>query len=221
MKERLRRLGCTLTFFDFLDSYAEEFKKIVDWGKERFPSLGGVYEVDDKTLDDNLNWRAFAEPNGWTYVTIEVDDATGASYTAPDMSANMRGSTTVFRDPGGNLKTVVQVGKNPKFELVHPEHKYAMKIATLLHEFGHVDDIEKKINLDYDRRTGDIIEAEVYANLFALEICYQRGYFATADTIVSTYTKYKDLNEYRGEVARRLLERFKPPVVKRWQEYEL
>jgi len=47
LKPSLRKVGCDLPFYDYLDSYTEEFERVVAAGRSAFPSLMGVHEVDD------------------------------------------------------------------------------------------------------------------------------------------------------------------------------
>lgn len=221
LKAALRAKGCDLQFFELLDPYEAEFAKVVAWGKQEFPALYAVYEVDRKRLDDENGWRRLGLPTDWQRITLIIDDDVGKTYTAPDDAANLRGSTTVLQDRAGTIHYVIEVIKNPEFVLLHRDYRYGLKLSILLHELGHVKDYVNRVNLNLDTRSGDIIEAEVYANQFAIEECYRRGYFAVGDTLLASLGKYRDDDGYRGEVARRLFDRFQKPNFRPWTDYDI
>jgi hypothetical protein len=175
-KAALRRQGCVLPFYDYLDSFETEFANLVAWGKAEFRTLHAVFEVAATEPNEDRSWMRLHLPADWTQIRFDFDGEVADSYVAPDKSANLRGSTIGFWDVAGHLHTVVQVLKNPECQWVHREYRYGLKIPILLHEFGHVMDYEYRINIDVAARTGDLIEAEVYANVFALDECYRRGY---------------------------------------------
>jgi hypothetical protein len=119
MKAALRAKGCVLPFYDFLDSYEVEFKKLVAWAKAEFRSLHDVYEVSHADLDNDSNWTRLGLPKHWQQVRFDCDGDLAASYTKRDSNANMRGSTVAFRDDTNNLHTIVEVLRNPVCGLEH------------------------------------------------------------------------------------------------------
>ena len=221
MKVALKAKGCVLPFFDTLDSFEAEFKKLVAWAKTDFPSLHEVFEVSPADLDAEGDWGRLGLPGDWVQVRFDCDDELAASYTARDTTANLRGATTGFHDGSGGFHTIIQVVKNPACRWEHKEYKYALKLPVLLHEIGHVKDYESKINFDRDSKTADLIEGEVYAHLFALDECFRRAYFMSGGMYLDSLTDYKDATDYRGEVVRRLLARFQKPTYRQWMDYEL
>jgi hypothetical protein len=221
MKAELRKLGCNLPFYEWLDSYEAEFAKIVTWGKAEFHTLYDVFEVGKGKLDRQLGWRTLGLPADWSHLRIAFDDEAVQSYILPDDNACLRGSTTLFRDSAGLLRSVVRVIKNPEFTAKHKDYRYSLKLPILLHELGHVNDYEKKINLDVDSRSGDLIEAEVYANLFALNECFRRAYYLSGNTLLEALAGYKNALDYRGVVANRVFERFQKPAYRPWTDYDL
>ena len=48
IKMILRGRGCVLPFYDYLDSYPDEFQRIATAAKNEHPSLIGIHEVDDQ-----------------------------------------------------------------------------------------------------------------------------------------------------------------------------
>jgi hypothetical protein len=221
LKAALRSKGCILPFYDTLDSWEAEFKKLVTWAKSEFSSLHEVFEATAEELDVEGNWTRLGLPADWTQVRYDCDDDLAASYTARDSKANLRGGAIGFHDADGGFHTIIRVLKNPVCKWEHKEYKYAFKLPVLLHEIGHVKDFESKINFDRDSKAADFIEGEVYANLFALEECYRRAYFMSGDTWLDSLAAYKDSEDYRGEVARRMLARFQKPAHRPWMEYDL
>ena len=126
-----------------------------------------------------------------------------------------------FHAASGAFHRIIQVVKNPACQWEHKEYKYALKLPVLLHEIGHVKDFEGKVNLDRDSKTADLIEGEVYANLFALDECFRRGFYISGRMYLDSLTAYRDASDYRGEVARRLLDRFQHPTYRQWMDYDI
>jgi hypothetical protein len=222
MKAALRGQGCVLPFYEVLDSAEEEFGKLVVWAKTAFRTLHEVHEIDLETLKAKKRNEWLRLPPDWEQVFFDCRDSPeSASYNDPDDGANLRGATTAYRDSAGGLHTVVEVVKNPAVRWEHKEYRYLFKIPVLLHELGHVKDVENKVFFDADAKTVDLIEAEVYANVFALTECFRRAYYMSAEMLFDSLAGYTDDAAYRGEVARRVLERFQRPVYKKWVDYDI
>lgn len=111
--------------------------------------------------------------------------------------------------------------RNPACKWEHKEYKYALKLPVLLHEVGHVKDMEGKVHFDRDSKTVDLIEAEVYAHCFSLNECFDRAYYMSGEMYLDSLTAYKHASGYRGEVVRRLLNRFEKPVFRQWMDFDL
>jgi hypothetical protein len=220
-KSALRAKGCVLPFYEALDSAEDEFRRIVEWAKANHPSLQGVFEVGVDDLDDEEGWRRLGLPSDWTQVFYTCGDEAAQSYKSRDTTANLRGAATGFFDGGGVFRTIIQVIKNPECSWEHKEYKYLLKLPVLLHEIGHVKDYEEKINFDRDTKTADLIEGEVYANVFALTECFRRGYHLGGEMFLDSWAQYVNDEGYRGEMARRLFQRFQKPTYKKWQDYDL
>lgn len=130
VKAALNAMGCLLPFYEGLDSYETEFKKVIAWAKTTFRSLHEVFEVDDRLVDDDSNWTQFGLPLDWTQVMFDCDDPLAASYTARDHQANMRANAVGFHDASGGFHTIIRILKNPTFEHVeHHEYKYGSQVA--------------------------------------------------------------------------------------------
>jgi hypothetical protein len=205
MKMILRSRGFRLPFFDFLDSYEAEFAKLVDEYLASRPTLIGIYEVADEELE-STDWERFGGAADWQQVFYNYDDDPTETYGREGKRVNVKGSTVTLRDTNGGLHTMVRICRNIKCAFQHKELKYAAKIPALLHEIGHVIDIEERINFDPEEETCRIIDAEVFANRYALEQCVQRGYRQSLVTWLDSWRGYVDAKDYRGEVARRSLD---------------
>jgi len=219
VKAALREKGCVLPFYDTLDSYETEFKRLVTWAKTEFRSLHAVFEASPAELEDEGDWVQIGLPADWVQVRFQCDDELASSYSVRDTTANLRGATTGFHDADGGFHTIIQVVKKLECQWQHKEYKYALKLPVLLHEIGHCKDFEEKINFDRDSRKAEILEGEVYANLFALNQCFRRAYYMSGGMFLDSLTAYKDATDYRGEVVRRVLERFEKPTYREWMDY--
>ena len=220
MKRDLRAKGCVLPFFEMMDSSEEEFHRVVEWAKSEFQTLHGVFEVDEAILDGSPDRHKLQVPEGWQQVIYQCEDEDLArSYKATDTPANIRGAATEFLDETGGVHTVIEVIRNPSCSFEHKEHKYNFKLPALLHEIGHVKDYEQQINFNRATRHIDLVEAEVYANVYALEGCFRRAYFTSGEMYFEALVKHKDDSGYLGEVVRRVLQRFQMPTYRKWTDY--
>ena len=200
----------------FLDSYADEFQQIATAATKEHPSLIGIHEVDDRTF-------ATAE-NDWSqlgcgdlqqvFFNIEGDLS---DYGAASPDANLCGSMSAFLDSDQNLRSIILICQTVKGTFQHRELKYALKLASLLHEIGHVQDLEKGLHFDVPTRRFDVIEAEVFAHLFALEQMAQRNLRQSFNTLVDGLRDTIPKGGYGGEVAQKVLERLPAYQLIDWQ----
>jgi len=213
IKRLLKHKGCEQKFYDYLDDYREEFKRIADKAREEHPSLLGVHEIDDADYyaEDRgglLQKFGYAHLRQIFVKAMDVDQ----EYLEISRRGTITGSTIALRDEAGNVRTLVFIRKSIG-QQAHPQMKYAFKIVALLHEIGHVTDWEEGINL----REGEVkmIDAEVYAHEFALERLMEGDYRASLDTYLSGL---EDLRKERGcqrTIAERLVQ---TPLVQRCRE---
>ena len=103
MKRVLRQRGINVPFYEFHDSYFEEFGKVAEQARQQFPSLLGIFEVEDAEYYvadrsqfapelEQIFWDTKAEQNGYG--------------TARD-SSNVNGCTNAFMAEDGAVKTLV------------------------------------------------------------------------------------------------------------------
>jgi hypothetical protein len=82
-----------------------------------------------------------------------------------------------------------------------------MKLMTLIHELGHVQDMERSINFDHVAKRCDMIEAEVYAHLYSLERMARMNYSQCFDMLMDALKRAVGGDGYLSEVATLVLQR--------------
>ncbi|MEX1028158.1 MAG: hypothetical protein WD049_09165 [Candidatus Paceibacterota bacterium] len=217
MKALLRSRGCDLPFYDYLDSYSEEFHRTVEAAKAAYPSLLGVHEVDDQTFAaETQEWSQFGYSD-LEQVFFKIED-TFADYGSSPLDANLCGSMSAFHDSAGNVRSVILIRRSVQTSVQHHELKYAFKIISLVHEIGHVEDLERGINFDVPSRHLDVIAAEAYAHLFALERLARRNLVQSFNTLVDGLRDSVSADGYISKVAQQVLERLPEYQLTHWQE---
>jgi hypothetical protein len=207
MKRRLRGWGCDLPFYDFLDSYTEKFEQIAKAALKAHPSLRDVHEVDDPIFRSK-NWAKLGYGN-WQQVQVHFDDKYENDYGGVVTDENLCGCASIFHDEKGGLRTGIMIRRTVKNWMEHREYKYITKIVALLHELGHVHDIENSINfkINGDKAEVDIIEAEVFANVFALDRLAEQHLRMCYRTFLDAVRRHSKKAGYIGEVCQEVLER--------------
>ena len=203
IKRVYRQRGINLPFYDYYDSYFDEFLRVAAEAKQQFPSLLNIVEADDEEYFgtdrsrfaagmQQIFWRTEAEENGYG--------------TSRDKS-NVNGYTNAFIKEDGEVKTLVVIRKGIPNSKPHREFKYVLKLVALLHELGHVDDMEREINFNHAAKTFDVIEAEVFAHLYSLRRMAERNYYQCFNMLVEALRKYTGGTNYLRDVAKLTLER--------------
>jgi hypothetical protein len=132
-KSYVKRRGCDLPFYDFLDSYEDEFNRIAAEAMSNYPSLLGIHEADESVYRKR-DWSAFGYGRPidlhWIY---EVAD-----YGDHNSKANMCGVASVFEGDDGRYRTAIMIRHAVKNKFEHREFKYVTKIAALCHEIVSV-----------------------------------------------------------------------------------
>ena len=78
---------------------------------------------------------------------------------------------------------------------------------ALLHELGHVHDMEREINFNHAAKTFDVIEAEVFAHLYSLRRMAEMNYYHCFHMLVDGLKKALGGDTYLREVAELTLKR--------------
>lgn len=218
MKRRLRRWGCDLPFYDYLDSYAEKFEQIAKGALKTYPSLRDVHEVDDPTFRSK-NWAKLGYGD-WRQVQVHFDDKYENDYGGAVTDENLCGCASIFYDEHASLRTGIMIRRTVKNWMEHREYKYVTKIVALLHELGHVHDIENRINfkINGDKAEVDIIEAEVFANVFALDRLAEQYLRVSYRTFLDAMRRHSKKTGYIGEVCQKVLERHPERDLVEWQD---
>jgi hypothetical protein len=204
LKRILRQRGIDLPFYDYYDSYVEEFKKTAALAMQQFGSLLGIVEVEDG--DYFGTDRSKFAPGMRRIFWNSDDEPTGYGTSGGDKS-NINGFTNAFENEEGQVKTLVVIRRAIPNCQPHREFKYGLKLIALLHELGHVYDMERQINFNHDMRKFDLIEAEVFAHLYSLRRMAERNYYHGFNMLVESLQKAVTGTDYLGEVAKLTLER--------------
>lgn len=205
IKRVYRQRGVDLPFYDYYDSYYDEFARVVSQAKAAYRSLMDVVELEDRDYFeadrsalapgmDQIFWHTEQEQNGY---------GTGSGSD----ESNINGYTNAFRDRDGRVRTLVVIRKSIPNSKPHREFKYILKLVALLHELGHVHDMEQQINFDHAAKTFDVIEAEVFAHLYSLRRMAEQNYYQCYTMLVDALKRYTTATNYLRDVATLTLER--------------
>lgn len=217
MKEELRKRGCDLPFYDYLDSYSDEFRRTAQEAKRRYRTLMDVREVSEDVYKEG-DWASVGYGH-LEQILFSTDDA-ASDYGDKGTSGDIRGCTVAFHDPQHKLHTLVLIPRSVKLgNLAHPEFKYVAKIASLCHEVGHVHDIEAGVNFDVTTKRADIIEAEVFANLYALNLMAERQLVQSYTLLITGLQDAATKGGYLGVVGQRVLDQLPEHKLIVWNDY--
>lgn len=217
LKPLLRRVGCDLPFYDFLDSYEEEFRRIVTTAIQQFPTLLSIHEVDDAEFLQP-DWANFGV-DAAKQVFFNIDERFAQYGKGSNSKANIRGSATFFLGDDCCCKSVILIPRSPKCSFHYKELKYAFKIASLLHELGHIQDAELRINIDVSDKRFDLVEAEAYANKYALDKLVERCLGQTYTILYGGMVDLASTGDYEAEVGRLVLERHAHQQIPNWKDF--
>ena len=221
LKEFLHAEGCRLPFYDWIDSYVAEFQRIAEQAKVDFPSLLGVHEVDDDLFyaSNEEQWKTLGYDH-LEQVFFELGEDCedyGKRHKQKSNETTLEGSATAFVTTDGELRTTILIRQSLKSNFEHRELKYAVKIASLCHEIGHVKDFERGVNFDFENRTADAIEAEVFAHLSAFEQMAHASYRMSYVTLYDSLEGAIADPGYLGKVVNKVFERLPERNLKDWQ----
>lgn len=217
MKRLLQQNGCELPFYDFLDSYEEEFQRIADAARAEHASLLGIHEVDDQMYSNReRDWSKLGytdfEQIFWD-IKEDVPD-----YGRKGTDKNMCGFMSALLDADRNVRSVILIRRTVKMSLQHREYKYALKIASLLHEVGHVHDLEQGLNFDFPTKSLSLIEAEVFAHLYCLDHLARRNLLQSFQMVKGGLEDAIPKGGYLSEVAQKVLERMPSYQLTDWEQ---
>lgn len=210
-------MGADLPFYDLLDSYETVFTDLADEGKQRFRSLAGIHEVDGRTFEET-DWSLFGlEPADHVQFTFDEQFAGYGSKGAD--TANIRGAASFFRQADGGFRSIILIPQSPRTEIHHRDLRYVLKIASLTHELGHINDAENGLHIDPLAGRFDLIEAEAYANCYALDLMANRALRQSYTMLHDAIADKVDDSGYEGEIARRVMHEHGTRDIPDWQEH--
>ena len=215
LKPFLRDAGCDLRFYDFLDGFKDEFDRISETAIKERPSLLAIHEVSAAMLDET-DWQQLGYGH-FEQLDLQIDEK-HTDYGLLGTHANIRGCASFFRGESGKLKSVVLVQKKAKASQLGSDLQYATKIAALAHEIGHVVDAERNGVIHFDGMV-DIIEAEIFANVYALEFMAPRGLRRSYLMLYEALEELQGSDGYLGEVANGVIDRHAKVEIPDWCEY--
>lgn len=203
LKRVYRQRGIDLPFYDFYDSYFEAFGGVASQAKQQFPSLLDIVEAEDTDYFgmDHSQWAPGMQQIVWQ-TERELD-----GYGTGNDASNINGYTNAFRAQDGQVKTAIVIRKAIPRSRPHREYKYVLKLIALLHELGHVYDIEREINFKHAAGTFDAVEAEVFAHLYSLERMAKTNYYQCFNMLIEGLRRHAGRSDFMGEVAATTLKR--------------
>jgi hypothetical protein len=159
-----------------------EYEKVVKDARRQHPTLLGIFECDDGVyfdFDDNARLAHF-DLGHLRMIYARVTDAIDidSDLSSKDGVVNKHrprpeepfvgGATSLVTD-GQRRFIVVFMRRATGLKSGSPEHDAILKLSALLHELGHVTDIQGEINYHFGEAecTIDLTKAEVFAHHFA------------------------------------------------------
>src|SRR5689334_16298312 len=109
VKRVLKRRGIDLPFYEFYDSYAGEYAKLVERAPGEFPSLIGVFEVED---DVYYSTDQAHHPAGLKHIMWHCPGDADGYGVSRDSDSNVNGFVDAFHNPEGELKTRIMLRKS-------------------------------------------------------------------------------------------------------------
>jgi hypothetical protein len=217
LKPILRELGADLPFYDLLDSYEAVFGDLASEGMARFGSLSGIHEVDNRTFEET-DWSLFGlEPAD--HLQFAFDEKFASYGRKGANTANIRGAASFFRQADGGFRSIILIPRSPRTDIQHRDLRYVLKIATLTHELGHISDAENRFHIDPLARRFDLVEAETYANCYALDLMASRALRQSYTMLHDALASQVDATGYEGEIARRVMQEHGTRDIPDWQEH--
>lgn len=216
LKPFLRRVGCDLPFYDYLDSYEAQFKQISSETKSAISMLLDVHEVSPSMFADT-NWKELGYGE-LRQVFFSVPDEF-ADYGQSKAQANLCGNVTFFSDSEGRGRAVILLPNRLPHTSDVREQQYALKVPGLLHEIGHVKDAEQSLNIRLETKDFDVVSAEVFAHVYALD---RLASLAMRQSYLMLYEALEALTDddgYEGEVGRRVMDEHAKVEVPDWQDF--
>lgn len=222
---RLKEAGCDLPYYEFKQSFKLIFDEQIAVAKKLFSSLDSVFVINDDQYHD-ANWKPPVD-SSWKLALVNVDDPTDdGSYgkaASKEESSSLQGYCSFYLTSSESFKSIIvlvdKARSNPSDSQI--EFCYQCMLLSLLHEFGHLHDAENRINIDplIDRfRT---VEAEAYANCFALDRLADMALPVSYETLFDAIKELANLPGTKGEIGRLVLKNHIPREIRDWTKCKL
>jgi hypothetical protein len=158
-------------FIDGLDSYQHEY---VRWKRiHGVARLIGVFELSDEEFNSGTVADRLRIVGQQHFSPILFEDENDSSGPLIDSDSVASGITCAVRDMFGEVRSIVFVRKSVRHSAIatadqQSEVDYGIRLAVLLHELGHADDISKSTNFNHVESRVDRTAAELYAHNFLI-----------------------------------------------------
>ena len=127
----------------------------------------------------------------------------------------------------GEFRTIIFIVANPEYSDMqlddeeHLEMISILKSMTLLHELGHVHDIQNSINYDLSNRRVDLVRAEAYADIFAIKKLKRwkgpSGKYAL-QTMSASILERRFSSEFYSQVHRNITKKVLESHMRKWAQ---
>ncbi len=142
-----------------------------------------IYHKDEKEKLIAIGKGTF-EPIRFSIKGLQYPEGMGTK-----SSCNMRGANICYR----NGLAIVNVILLPYEKFPQTDVNSMLQLCALLHELGHVEDMQKEINFSFlEIPTVRLVEAEVYAHIYTLNHLKRMGAIDARNIVASALYKYKD-----------------------------
>lgn len=151
-----------------------------------------IYEEDEKNRLSSVGLESY-EPIYFSNNGLQYPPGMGLQ-----SSSNMRGSTICVRN-GPKIQQVIFLPEVIKgtnhYEKYQDQLKPLLQSCALLHELGHVEDMQKLINFSFgDKPTIQLLEAEAYAHAYTLNYLNRAGATIARNMLANALYKLNQSN---------------------------
>jgi hypothetical protein len=219
LRQYIRGAGIHLAFYDGLDSYEKEFQAIANAARKEYPQLIDVLELSPSRFSAWAEeWPLIIGPQ---YPGLDLEFIPPVHDYGPGwMKSRALAFISPRIGPDHRVCPVIVVNRGEPQEL-DGDRRYAVKVAALLHEVGHLIDMLSERNFDFSAGRVNIIEAEVFAHLYCLsELARRDLWISFNETRRSLLAACDDVGCF-GVVARRVIDQMPPCSPRSWvDEFE-
>lgn len=175
-----------------------------------------IHEVSLAKLEET-NWDELGYGH-LSQVFFSISDGL-ADYGTSERETNTRGNATFFEAEYGEQHAVILLptrvpGSNDARDL-----QFALKVGALVHEIGHVVDAEQSLNIRIKERQFDVIDAEIFANVYALNYLAEQTMGQSYNMLFEAIEKVNEQEGYMREVGRGVLAVHPRAAIPNWNDF--